>query len=224
MKVRCPNCGMKLKAGEKFRNKIEALSPDEKIRVKCMGCNEPFAVGQEVLNSFESTGLRPPAAPDVSWLRSGDMEKGLEDDVEELPTVLVLMKESMKRQVVESAFIGHGYRVEFAVTAGEVIEKMQFVVYAGVVLESFYEPGPLQATAIHRYISTMDMAQRRQMLYILIGDEFRTLYDLEALCYSANLVINTHDIKYFPTMLRKVVRENEILFGPLIAEMQAAGR
>lgn len=224
MKVRCPNCGMQLKAGKKFIEKIEALAPEEKARVKCMGCTEPFDVGQEVLDSTIPEGLRPPAAPDVSWLKSGEMGEGLDDNVEELPTVLVLMKESMKREVVVSAFTGHGYRVEFVASSAEAIEKMQFVNYAGVIQESFYEPGPIQGTAIHRYISSMDMVKRRQMLYILIGDEFRTLYDLEALCYSANLVINTQEIRYFPIMLRKVVRENEILFGPLIAELQAVGR
>lgn len=224
MKVRCPNCGMQLKAGEKFIQKIEALAPKEKARVKCMGCTEPFDVGKEVLESTAPEGLRPPAAPDVSWLKSGDAGEGVDDNAEELPSVLVLMKESMKREIVVSAFMGHGYRVEFAASSAEAIEKMQFVIYAGVVQESQYEPGPIQGTAIHRYISSMDMVKRRQMLYILVGDEFRTLYDLEALCYSANLVINAQDIKYFPIMLRKVVRENEILFGPLIAEMHAVGR
>lgn len=224
MKVRCPNCGMQLKAGGKFIEKIEALAPNEKARVKCMGCNEPFDVGKEVLGAAVPDGLRPPAAPDVSWLKSGDMGAGADDGAEELPTVLVLMKESVKREAVSSAFTKHGYRVEFVASSAEAIEKMQFVVYAGLVLESLFEPGPIQATAIHRYISSMDMVKRRQMLYILIGDEFRTLYDLEALCYSANLVVNSKDVRYFPTMLRKVVRENEILFGPLIAEMHTMGR
>lgn len=223
MKVQCPHCGMQLKAGENFIKKIEALATKERARVKCTGCAKPFGIGREALGDVASEGVCPPAAPDVSWLKAGDVADVADGDAEELPCILVLMKESMRREVVVSAFIGLGYRVEFVTSSTEAIEKMQFVIYAGVVQESEYEAGPIQETAIHRYISRMDMVKRRQMLYILIGDEFRTLYDLEALCYSANLVINIQEIKYFPAMLRKVVRENEILFGPLIAEMHAMG-
>lgn len=224
MKVRCPNCGMQLKAGGKFIEKIEGLGPNEKARVKCMGCTEPFDVGKDVLGDSVPGSLRPPAAPDISWLQSGDGRDGGDDGAEELPTILVLMKESVHREVVVSSFMDHGYRLEFATSSVAAIEKMQFTIYAGVVQESSFETGAIQETDVHKYISSMDMVKRRQMLYILIGDKFRTLYDLEALCYSVNLVVNTKDIKYFSTMLRKVVRENEILFGPLIAEQQAAGR
>ena len=32
------------------------------------------------------------------------------------------------------------------------------------------------------------------------------------------------DVKHFPTLIRKLVREYEVLFGPLIGALQAAGR
>ena len=222
MKIQCPSCGMQLKAGEKFIQKIENLAAGEKARVKCTSCSEPYAVGKDSLES-RVTGVKPPCAPDISWLKAGDAD-GFDEIAEELPTVLVLMQPNVRREAVANDFGTHGYRVEYAANSTEAIEKMQFYIYAAVVQDASYEPGSVQGTAIHRFISAMDMAKRRQMLYILIGDDFRTLYDLEALCYSANLVVNTKEINHFPTMLRKLVRENEILFGPLIAEMQAAGR
>jgi len=55
--------------------------------------------------------------------------------------------------------------------------------------------------------------------YILIGEEFSTLYDLEALSYSANLVVNTQEIPELLTVLRKAIPRYEELFGSLMAEL-----
>lgn len=223
MKIQCPGCGMQLKAGGKLVEKVSSLKKGEVFRVRCTQCSEPITVSGDLLGE-DNQKVKPPVPPDTSWLKAGDEDGGAGEGAEELPTVLLLMEETMRRESIAASFVSLGYRVELAETSRDGIEKMQFFNYAAVVQEDAYEPGPLSATKIHKHISGMDMAKRRQMLYILIGDDFRTMYDLEALCFSANLVVNTGDINHFPVLLRKVVRENEILFGPLIAEMQALGR
>jgi hypothetical protein len=51
-----------------------------------------------------------------------------------------------------------------------------------------------------------------------------TLYDLEALSLSANLVFNDKNIDELNPILRKSLREHEELFGPLVEILRIYGR
>jgi len=101
--------------------------------------------------------------------------------------------------------------------------RMQFVNYASVVLHSQFEKSGLEGT-FHSYMRTMNMAKRRYIFYVLIGSEFNTMYNLQALACSANLVVNDKDIQRFSLLLRKTIPEYETLFGPLMEELRLAGR
>ena len=50
----------------------------------------------------------------------------------------------------------------------------------------------------------------------IVGPRLHTLYDLEALAFSANLVINDREMPYLEPVLRKGLRDYEKLFRPLI--------
>jgi hypothetical protein len=68
------------------------------------------------------------------------------------------------------------------------------------------------------------MDRRRYIFYILIGDTFHTLYNLEALASSANLTVNTVDLPHLDIVLRKSIPAYEELFGPFLEELSAYGK
>ena len=68
------------------------------------------------------------------------------------------------------------------------------------------------------------MSRRRYIFYVLIGEQFKTLYDLQALSCSANLVVNDAEIPYIGIVLKKAIPEYEALFGPLMEELRIAGK
>jgi hypothetical protein len=70
----------------------------------------------------------------------------------------------------------------------------------------------------------MNMSKRRFIFYILIGKEFKTFYNLQALAYSANLVVNDEEVPMFDIILRKTIPEYEELFGPIMEELRHHGR
>jgi hypothetical protein len=70
----------------------------------------------------------------------------------------------------------------------------------------------------------MPMQKRRSIYYTLIGPEFHTLYNLEALHGSANLVINDNELPDLPIILKKSFREYDELFGPFLAALRAEGK
>jgi hypothetical protein len=236
MRVSCPHCGKQLKISEKIQKSLDALEAGQQIRVKCVQCEKPFGIDSTTVERSSAAGgdprpvsagrrpsaVRPPDPPDISWLKEGVYEE--KEAVEEIPRALVLMPDFPGRATVISDLEKLGYRVELAATPEEGMNKMQFVNYAAVILHSRFEGNDLESSSFHRFLRTLNMSRRRYIFYILIGQEFKTLYDLQALTTSANLVVNDNDIPHFSLMLRKTIPEYEALFGPLMEELRLAGR
>ena len=229
MIVNCPNCDKQLKLSEKVRESILGLEPGSKIKVKCVHCREPFGLdagniqGSQPRNRTAqgSRTVRPPAPPTVDWLRDGNFED--QEVIEDIPRAMVLMPDIPSRDTIVSAAADFGYLVEEAVTPDEAIEKMQFVNFAAVFLHDEFEPGGIEISKFHQYMREMDMSRRRYIFYVLLGDQYNTLYDLQALACSANIVVNDNESRYIGTVLRKAIPEYEALFGPLMEELRVSG-
>jgi hypothetical protein len=222
MIVNCPHCGKQLRMSGKNQESIEKLDPGKKIKIKCVHCAKAFGLDASQLESDSAVRVQPPPPPDTAWLKEGVFED--KEVVEDVPQALVLMPDTPDKENVIEAAKAFGYQVETASSAEEAVNKMQFVNYSSVFLHSAYEPGGVKSGIFHRYMRNMKMSRRRLIFYVLIGEEFQTLYDLQALCHSVNLVVNDAEIPYIVTILRKAIPEYEILFGPLMEELHIAGK
>ncbi|MDK9707112.1 MAG: zinc-ribbon domain-containing protein [Desulforhopalus sp.] len=243
MIVLCPHCGKQLKLGEKITESVRSLEPGRRIKIKCAHCAVAFGLDMSMDQSAaiakepgkdsakvsdapqrpsERPRVKPPAPPATDWLKDGTFEE--KDVVEDIPKALLLMPNLPGRELVVKAATSVGYRVEEADSPQEAIEKMLFVNYAAVFLHSRFEPGSVATGIFHKYMRSMNMTRRRYIFYVLIGSEFSTLYDLQALSSSANLVVNDAEIPYIGVALKKAIPEYEELFGPLMEELRIAGK
>lgn len=241
MIVNCPHCGKQLKLGDKIRESVRSLEPGRRIKIKCAHCAVPFGLDMSMdrsqglpergtvpssppssASAKAGVRIRPPSPPDIDWLKDGTFEE--KDVVEDIPRALVLMPDIPGKEQVIKAASAVGYRVEQAGSASEAIEKMLFVNYAAVFLHSRFEPGSINSGAFHHHMRKMNMSRRRFIFYVLIGEQFSTLYDLQALSHSANLVVNDAEIPFIGTILKKAIPDYEALFGPLMEELRIAGK
>ncbi len=234
MNVSCPNCGKQLKLSDKFRMSLQNLKADQKARVKCTHCAQPFQIDGSILQKGSSQPvkkrpspqagvvIKAPSPPDVSWLKDGVFEG--QEVVEEIPLALVLMHDGEERASIVKAVEGLGYRAEHSDSVEDAIEKMEFVNYSSVILHADFEPGGLGKGRFHQFMCAMSMTKRRYIFFALIGKDLHTLFDLEALAYSANIVVNDQDVPYFGTILRKAIPDYEALFGPLMEELRVLGK
>jgi hypothetical protein len=237
MTVNCPHCGKQLKLSDKIKESLQQLGPGRKIKVKCVHCAVPFGLDAKSVmpSSFgnnpgrtgtippvKSGKIKPPAPPDIAWLKEGAFEE--QEVVEDIPSALVLMPDTSSRGIVVKAASEFGYRVELASAPEEAIDKMRFVNYAAVFLHSSFEPGGISSGKFHQFMREMNMSRRRYIFYVLMGEQFNTLYDLEALANSVNLVINDAEIPLVGTVLKKAIPEFETLFGPLMEELRVMGK
>jgi hypothetical protein len=101
---------------------------------------------------------------------------------------------------------------------------MRFTPFAALLLHSRFEGDSLESNSFHIFIKKMAMIRRRNIHYTLIGPEFQTLYDLQALSNSANLVVNDNELSNFRIILKKSLHESQKLFGPLAESMVSQGR
>ncbi len=238
MRVSCPNCGKQLKLPQKIKDSVKGLAAGKMITIKCPQCSGGISLSSNDAASDQSAPslagpagkkeqkkvrfVTPPPPPDISWLKDGRYEG--KDIIEDVPMALILMDEGTPRENVINALEGIGYKAELVESVQDAIEKIQFVDYACIVLHSHYESNGILTNVFHQHMCTMNMAKRRFIFYILIGKEFKTFYNLQALTYSANLVINDNEVPKTSVILRKAIPEYEELFGPIMEELRHHGR
>jgi len=223
----CPYCQQNLNLSEAQAEKVRsALSNLQSgiLKLGCPHCRKIIQINQDgSLRPTEDDTAQPksgptqPPYPDISWLANGMYNESKE--VEDIPKVMVVMPEGEDKRSVVKVFEEIGYQVESAESSSDAIAKMRFVNFATIVLHSQME-GTLAKSTFHSQMKAMAMDKRRYIYYILVGSEFHTLYDLEALSNSANLVINDHEIANFSIILRKGLRDYDRLFGPYMTALR----
>ncbi len=229
MKIVCNACGKVHKANTKLEENLKRLKPGAQLRMKCGQCGEPILLNRAMLDtgdaSADATGqsfvprrIKPPEPPDTSWLEDGIFEE--EEIVSDIPQAMVMMPEGPGREQVVKALNGLGYRAETALDIDHALERMQFFNYSSIVLHSQFTAGELVDNRFHTFMRTMSMARRRYIFYVLVGPDFKTFYNLQALVESANLVVNERDTPYFGVILRKSIPDYEELFGPYMEELK----
>lgn len=233
MITQCPHCHEALNFSELQETKIKSALANLKagsLKLGCPHCRQSIALNAagdlaEVAAppAAKAGGIAPtpPDFPDIGWLAGGFYEE--QEVVEDAPKAMLLLTEGAVRERVVKVLENLGYLVEGAESATDAIAKMRFVNYAMVVLQSGYD-GKLADSLFHRYMQAMPMVRRRYIYYFLIGPEFHTLYDLEAMSQSANLVVNEQEVNHLDIILKKGLREYEELFAPLKEMLKAHGK
>ena len=200
-----------------------ALEPGKKLTIKCPQCNKAIPLNADKKTAPAATStITTPAPPDLEWLKTGRFQE--DEKVEDVPMALVLHPDPVAMEKVKDAMESVGYRALTADSVEEAIEQMRFISFACVAFHADFEPGGLDNSIFHDYMRQMAMERRRYIFYILFGPKFHSLYDMEALACSANLVVAEQDLKYFDVMLRKAIPVYEDLFGPILEELGAYGK
>ena len=224
----CPHCQKPLKLGdaqqEKIKQAIAGLAPGKKLTIKCPACQQAIGLDASSLSTGQAPagGIKPPDPPDMSWLKDAKLED--EDRLEDVPMALVLHPKNDRREIITDALENVGYQVILAKDIDDARERMRFVNFACVAMHSRYEADSLAESTFHKFMREMPMQRRRYLFYMIIGPEFNTLYNLQALAYSANLVVNEDDLYHLDVALRKAIPLYEELFGAYMEELTSAGK
>jgi len=231
----CPHCRTALQFSPTQQDKIKAALANLKfglLKLGCPHCKKPISlkadgsIPEERMSepgakpqAAKPAPLIPPAYPDISWLAQGIYTE--REIVADVPKALILMASGQARDAVAKALAERGYQIEMPESGEDGVVQMRFGTFAVVVLHTDLD-GSLAESAFHRQMTVMPMEKRRALFYALIGKEFYTLYNLEALAYSANVVINETEAVHFDIILKKGLQEMQELFAPYAEAMKRA--
>ena len=248
----CPHCqgALKFNAAQKAKiaQALKALKPGKRLPLKCPHCKKPMrldAAGEvegtagaapkkapekaaakkasEKTAEQGSQEIKPPPPPPLDFLE--EKQGGLlEDQVRDVPMALVLHGDEGVRHQLAAAMEALGYQVMTLTSSQEAIDQVGSVSFASIVFHSDFEGGALDDAVFHNFMRDMAMSKRRMIFYILVGPQFTTLYDIQALANSANLVVADNDVKNFQLVLHKSIPYYEQLFGPLLEELSSYGK
>jgi len=228
---KCPHCQENLNLSiiqvAKIREALDKLPVGKFLKLNCPHCKKTIELAasgelalagsaklKDLVPKQHKLDLKPPAPPPLDWLASGrlEQEEGIQDNRE----VLVLMPAGQDRSTVVDAFQEMDYKPVFPESGGDGIERMRFNNYSAVVLHSRFDGSSLSESSFHDHMRKLAMTRRRSVFYTLIGPEFKTLYNLEALVNSANLVVNDKEVSKIRFILKKAIPEYEELFGSYV--------
>ncbi|MBF0225984.1 MAG: hypothetical protein HQK76_11055 [Desulfobacterales bacterium] len=236
----------------KIKNTLSSLKANQVIKLGCPYCKKPIELNKdgqspsssipeplqpEADESIEQNDAvkpkeepiqpsknppQPPNPPELDWLYSGKMED--KQIIEDVTKAMILMPASSDRDLVVSAFQDMEYQTSLTSDTEQAIERLNFETFSAIVYHTKFENCDFKDSIFHTYIKELPMKKRRYIYYVVIGPEFQSTYNLEALAYSVNLVINDKEISHIKLILKKGLQDHESLFGPYISMLKKHGK
>ena len=157
-----------------------------------------------------------PLPPDVSWL-AGGVPPESSDESTQVRKGYVLISDAEKRMGVENTLTRLGFETDNGRALNNPHDELMTIKNC-LVIADVSDVVP----TIHNHMLKLPMARRRTVYYVLIGPRLNTLFGLEALSLSVNLVVNYAELGKLEPILRKGFREYESLYAPFLEELQGS--
>ncbi len=226
MLISCPHCSKQLKISEAAYSNIKKLPPGKSLKVQCIHCQQGFPFNVNMIPEKESatkhnSTVPPPGPPDISWLY--DEGRTTKQMLEEFSRALLVVPSGEVKDTLLSEVEKQDFLVESPKDINEALEKIIHTPYQLVIYHSQYEKDGLAASSFHSHLSKMPIFERRNVFYVLVGPDMKTLYNLQALAFSANLVVNSADVIHIGNLLKKSMTEYRAFLQPLLEELRQIG-
>jgi zinc ribbon protein len=215
MQVECPSCAKEINIPD---NKIPR---DQAFNLTCPGCKTKMRVDHH---------LKPPASDPAGSLDAASLvvDEEFEDDeaieIYDEHDQIALILDRQNDDLWTAALTDLEYKLQRAKSPEHAVHKMRFNEYHVVVFHEKYGDSSLETSPLYEYIKDMPMHTRRKTFVAMVGDQFKTLDNMEALAYSVNLVINQKDIDQLETILKKSIGDNDTFYKVYRETMTALGK
>jgi hypothetical protein len=216
MQVDCSSCAKEINIPD---NKIPQ---GQAFNLTCPGCKTKIRVDKH---------LRPPASDPAVSLDATSMvvDEDFEDEEEEIEIYdehdkIALILDRKNDDLWTTALTDLEYKIQRANSPEHAIHKFRFTQYHVVVCHEKFGDTNLETSPLYEFIRDMSMDTRRKTFVAMVGDNFKTLDNTEALAYSVNLVINQKEMDQLETILKKSIGDNETFYKVYRETMTALGK
>jgi len=212
MQVECPSCAKEINIPD---NKVPQ---GQAFNLNCPSCKTKMRVDQHL-------------QPDPTQLDTSSMlvDEEFDDDNEEIEIYdehdqIALILDRQNDDLWTTALTDLDYKLQRAKSPEHAVHKLRFNQYHVVVVHEKFGDTTLKTSPLYEYIRDMPMDTRRKTFVALVGDNFKTLDNMEAFAYSVNLVINQKDFDQLETVLKKSIGDNETFYKVYRETMTALGK
>jgi hypothetical protein len=113
-------------------------------------------------------------------------------------------------EATKAGLSGLGYKCH-VVDSHPIFEtRYNQVAYQIAVIEENFAGGSILDNATLRMVQELPMAQRRNVVFFLIGQSFESLNTMQAFCRSVHCVLNFSELQMLPEVVQKTIAENDM--------------
>ena len=216
MQVECSSCNKEINIPD---NKIPQ---GQAFNLTCPSCKTKMRVDQH---------LKPPASDPAESVDAISMvvDEEFEDDEEEIEIYdehdkIALILDRQNDDLWTTALAELEYKLQRAKSPEHAVHKLKFNQYHVVAFHEKFGGSTLETSPLYDFIRDMSMDTRRKIFVALVGENFKTLDNMEALAYSVNLVINQKELDQLEAILKKSIGDNDNFYKVYRETMTALGK
>ncbi len=216
MQVECSSCNKEINIPD---NKIPQ---GQAFNLTCPSCKTKMRVDQH---------LKPPASDPAETVDATSMvvDEDFEDDEEEIEIYdehdkIALILDRQNDDLWTTALTELEYKLQRANSPEHAVHKLKFNQYHVVAFHEKFGGSTLETSPLYKFLMDMSMDTRRKIFVALVGENFKTLDNMEALAYSVNLVINQKELDQLEAILKKSIGDNDNFYKVYRETMTALGK
>ena len=224
MQVKCNACKQAMNIPD------DKLPKDQAFSITCPGCKNKIRVYQH-LKTEES--LVPPASPTPKSKKAFNATSRIveHDDIADDELIvyeerdkLALVLDNKNQSAWTEALKSKDYKIQYAKSPEHAVHAMKFTHFHFIALNENYGDKGLNNNPVYKTMIEMPMVTRRNIFFALMGDNFKTLNNMQAFQKSVNVVINEKDIEKLGDVLKKTISDNETFYKVFKETLYAFGK
>ena len=117
------------------------------------------------------------------------------------------------RSAITAALHELGYKVLCVEDHDEFIARYNAIPFQAVIVEELFGGVLPGQNPTVQWLQWLPMSQRRQAIFILLGDMFGTLNAMQAYQQSVHAVVNYSEAPIMSQIIQKIIAENDAFYG-----------
>jgi CheY-like chemotaxis protein len=222
MEIKCAECLAVIQISD------ERVPQNITFRLTCPRCKRKILANTKTTDLEDrKSGVSPdPGAVGVTPLGHDDTVDELPDAMDYLSpgqsAALLCMSGTASRDQVKAMLEALGYVVDMPSATTHALQRLRFNQYHLILLDDDFEgksPNPIAG-----YLAALNMAIRREMFVVLIGERFKTADHLQAFMESVNLLLHPADLPQLVAFLNRGLRDHERFYKVFTECLVEAGK
>jgi len=216
MDITCTACGTTLKVPD------EKLPPDNVVNITCPKCKGKIRIDTRELE-LDTTAPKGEEVEEPGFEQEEDTSP-LEFVGEGTKLALVLNTDDLRGSEITPALEDLSYKVLQPPSVHEAMGKLRLYHFDLIILSDGFDGRSLEENPITSYLNHLSISIRRKILLIMLSDRFKTMDNMMAFAFSANLVVNPSDLSNITAILRKATSDNEKFYKVFTDTLKEVGK